>query len=206
MSKVCRSVCNAQISSSSFVQVCRDVIMINRTLFHFFSCCVRLFEKTMVYFIHTVTCTCCSPNDSLRSQAEKIDDSDGCAIQETTVDPLCGYSKKENISLTDQLLYCRDCNQEFTFTSGEQDFYASRGLTNAPSRCPDCRAARKQGGEQRGGGFREREARPMYTATCASCGNEAMVPFQPREDRPVYCSACYQPRQNRSAQSSRSRW
>jgi CxxC-x17-CxxC domain-containing protein len=117
--------------------------------------------------------------------------------------------------LTDQVLYCRDCNQEFTFTTGEQEFYASRGLTNAPSRCPDCRAARKQsggyqsrdGGGQRGGGgggggFREREARPMYTAICASCGNEASVPFQPREDRPVYCSACYKPQAN----NSRSRW
>ena len=111
--------------------------------------------------------------------------------------------RKENNSLTDQTLYCRDCNQEFTFTSGEQEFYASRGLTNAPSRCPECRAARKQSGEQQRGGFREREARPMYTAICASCGNEATVPFQPREDRPVYCSECYQPQPR---QYSGSRW
>ncbi|MBV9616240.1 MAG: zinc-ribbon domain-containing protein, partial [Ktedonobacteraceae bacterium] len=39
--------------------------------------------------------------------------------------------------MTDQTLYCRDCNQEFTFTTGEQEFYASRGLTNSPSRCPE---------------------------------------------------------------------
>src|SRR5450432_2085107 len=118
------------------------------------------------------------------------------------------------MSLTDQTLYCRDCNQEFTFTTGEQEFYASRGLTNSPSRCPECRAARKQaggfqgrsGGQQRGG-FREREPRTMYTATCASCGNEASVPFQPREDRPVYCQDCYQPRENNNyADSGRSRW
>ncbi|HEY3991518.1 MAG TPA: zinc-ribbon domain containing protein [Ktedonobacteraceae bacterium] len=122
--------------------------------------------------------------------------------------------------MTDQILYCRDCNQEFTFTTGEQEFYASRGLTNAPSRCPECRAARKQagggsynrGGGQRGGsggGFRDREARPMYTATCASCGREAQVPFQPREDRPVYCSDCYQPQPRsggHAGSSSRSRW
>jgi hypothetical protein len=36
--------------------------------------------------------------------------------------------------LTDQTLYCRDCTQAFTFTIGEQEFYASRGLANAPSR------------------------------------------------------------------------
>src|ERR1700688_4482277 len=110
------------------------------------------------------------------------------------------------MSLNDQTLYCRDCNQEFTFTVGEQEFYASRGLTNAPSRCPECRAARKQsggggysdrGGRSSGGGgggYGDREARQMYSATCASCGKEAQVPFQPREDRPVYCSDCYQPR------------
>ena len=93
------------------------------------------------------------------------------------------------MSFTDQTLYCRDCNQAFTFTQGEQDFYASRGLTNSPSRCPDCRAARKQGGAGRGssGSYgnssRDREPRQMYTATCASCGNPAQVPFQPRDDR-----------------------
>ncbi len=101
---------------------------------------------------------------------------------------------------TDQTLYCRDCNQEFAFTVGEQEFYASRGLTNAPSRCPSCRSARKaqmgdrQGGGSYGGGRSggSREARQMYTATCASCGNEAQVPFQPRGDKPVYCRDCYQ--------------
>lgn len=121
--------------------------------------------------------------------------------------------------MTDQTLYCRDCNQEFVFTTGEQEFYASRGLTNSPSRCPDCRAARKAqsgggrsyGGGNSGGGYREREPRQMYTATCASCGNEAQVPFQPRDDRPVYCSDCYQPQPRSGGRSGgsgggRSRW
>src|SRR6516164_6273245 len=101
------------------------------------------------------------------------------------------------MSLTDQTLNCRDCHQAFTFTVGEQEFYASRGLTNSPTRCPECRAAHKasrNGGGRSGGssysrsndggGYRER--RQIYTAICASCGNEAQVPFQPREDRPVY--------------------
>jgi CxxC-x17-CxxC domain-containing protein len=113
---------------------------------------------------------------------------------------------------TDQTLYCRDCNSEFTFTVGEQEFYASRGLTNAPSRCPSCRAARKaqmgdrQGGSSYGGsrGGGSREARQMYTATCASCGNEAQVPFQPRGDKPVYCRDCYQAQSSGSGYGSRS--
>ncbi|HZR38796.1 MAG TPA: zinc-ribbon domain containing protein [Ktedonobacteraceae bacterium] len=117
------------------------------------------------------------------------------------------------MSLSDETLYCRDCNQEFIFTVGEQEFYASRGLTNKPSRCPECRAARKQsnGGQRsfsggRSGGYREREPRQMYSATCASCGNEALVPFQPRDDRAVYCSDCYQPSNSGRSNDRRSRW
>jgi CxxC-x17-CxxC domain-containing protein len=114
------------------------------------------------------------------------------------------------MSLTDRTLYCRDCQQAFTFTVGEQEFYQSRGLTNEPGRCPECRAARKQSaGGQRyssGSGFREREARPMYSATCAACGAQTQVPFQPREDRPVYCSECYQAQQTGRTNDRRSRW
>ncbi len=118
------------------------------------------------------------------------------------------------MALADETLYCRDCNQEFTFTVGEEEFYASRGLTNKPSRCPSCRAARKQSGGQggygggRSGGSRDREPRQMYTVTCASCGNEAQVPFQPRDDRPVYCSDCFQSQgsSSRGGGQRRSRW
>jgi len=105
----------------------------------------------------------------------------------------------------DTTLTCRDCGQAFTFTSGEQDFYASRGFSE-PSRCPDCRAARKSqrdggsdgygssygGGGGYGGG--SRGTREMFSATCSSCGKEAQVPFQPSGDKPVYCSDCFQQR------------
>lgn len=90
---------------------------------------------------------------------------------------------------TDQTLRCRECGREFLFTTGEQEFYASRGLMNTPSRCPECRTARKaamSGGNGSGG------RREMFVATCSSCGREARVPFQPRGDKPVYCSDCYQ--------------
>lgn len=108
----------------------------------------------------------------------------------------------------DTTLTCRDCGQAFTFTSGEQDFYASRGFSE-PTRCADCRAARKaqrDGGSSYGGGYgssyggggggygaggRQRE---MFSATCSSCGKEAQVPFQPSSDKPVYCSDCFQQR------------
>ena len=44
----------------------------------------------------------------------------------------------------DRTLKCVDCQSEFTFTAGEQEFYASKGFTNEPKRCPACRQAKKQ--------------------------------------------------------------
>ena len=36
-----------------------------------------------------------------------------------------------------------------------------------------------------------RGPREFFTATCAACGGEARVPFEPKSDRPVYCSDCF---------------
>jgi CxxC-x17-CxxC domain-containing protein len=101
---------------------------------------------------------------------------------------------------TDKTLTCRECGAAFVFTAGEQEFYQSRGLTNEPGRCPECRRARKQrmssggydsGGYSSGGYDRDRQPRQMYSAVCASCGQEALLPFEPRTDKPVYCSDCF---------------
>ena len=111
------------------------------------------------------------------------------------------------MTYADKTLACRDCGQAFIFSTGEQEFFASRGFTNEPSRCETCRADRKAsrgdgyssggGGYSSGGGGggygRERE---MFSATCSTCGQEARVPFQPRGDKPVYCSNCFTPRQS----------
>ena len=45
----------------------------------------------------------------------------------------------------DRELTCKDCGTPFTFTAGEQEFYAGKGLVNAPRRCPNCRAPRAAG-------------------------------------------------------------
>ena len=44
---------------------------------------------------------------------------------------------------TDRTINCLDCGSEFSFTAGEQEFYAQRGFTEQPKRCATCRAARK---------------------------------------------------------------
>ena len=114
------------------------------------------------------------------------------------------------MSFLDKTLTCRDCGRQFVFSSGEQQFYQSRGLTNEPGRCPECRRARKSargegggysgGGEYAssgggyGGGYEraERPRRTMYPAVCSACGKDTEVPFQPRGDKPVYCSDCFE--------------
>ncbi len=114
------------------------------------------------------------------------------------------------MSYADKSLVCRDCGQAFVFTSGEQEFHASKGFQNEPSRCPDCRSARKAARGESSGGYGSggyssggygsggygRQEREMFSATCSECGNEARVPFQPRGDKPVYCSDCFTPRQS----------
>ena len=96
-----------------------------------------------------------------------------------------------NAGYSDRILSCRDCGQDFTFTAGEQEFYASRGLTNDPGRCPSCRAARRSGGGMSAPRQRQNTGE-YYETTCADCGRPTSVPFIPREDRPVYCSDCFQ--------------
>lgn len=91
------------------------------------------------------------------------------------------------VALADKTLTCRDCGKKFTFTVGEQEFYTSRGWENAPSRCPECRSAKRRGDISGG----QRPARQMFAATCAACGNETQVPFEPRSGRPIYCSDCF---------------
>lgn len=82
----------------------------------------------------------------------------------------------------DKTLICKDCQKEFVFTAGEQEFYASKGFENEPLRCKECRDKRKAN---------RKASRTFHDAVCASCGAECKVPFEPTEDRPVYCSECY---------------
>jgi CxxC-x17-CxxC domain-containing protein len=110
---------------------------------------------------------------------------------------------------TDETLNCVDCSAPFTFTAGEQEFFAAKGFTNKPNRCTDCRAARKAqrgagggggssygggGGGGYSGGGGARPAREMFEVTCSQCGGKASGPFQPRGDKPVYCRDCFQAR------------
>src|SRR4051812_12397127 len=78
----------------------------------------------------------------------------------------------------DRTLTCVDCGADFTYSVADQEFHASRGFTNEPKRCPDCRRARKSargdtgmggggycGGGGGGGGGYSSGPRQMYPAT-----------------------------------------
>ncbi len=118
------------------------------------------------------------------------------------------------MTYADRTLICSDCNSPFTFTAGEQEFHASKGFTNDPRRCPDCRSARKANRDGGGGGFGGSRGggggfggspgggggygggggggrREMFDVTCDGCGVQTQVPFQPSGNRPVYCSECF---------------
>ena len=124
------------------------------------------------------------------------------------------------MSYADKTITCKDCGTDFVFTAGEQEFYAEKGFSNEPTRCHSCRQQRKASGGGRGygerdsysdrGGYGDRGGyssgpREMHSATCASCGKEAQVPFVPRGDKPVYCSDCFQQQRQSSGRAS-SRW
>ena len=103
--------------------------------------------------------------------------------------------------MNDKNLSCKDCGKEFVFSASEQDFYAQKGFTNEPGRCPECRSVKKaqvRGNRGGGGGYgrSSSQQREMHPATCATCGKSTTVPFKPSGDKPVYCKDCYQPRKN----------
>jgi CxxC-x17-CxxC domain-containing protein len=90
---------------------------------------------------------------------------------------------------TDKQIECRECGAAFAFTASEQEFYASKGYTNDPKRCPSCRQVKKA--QRQGEGGYSGGTRQMYPAVCAQCGKDTEVPFEPKSERPVYCSECY---------------
>jgi CxxC-x17-CxxC domain-containing protein len=101
------------------------------------------------------------------------------------------------MSFEDKTLTCSDCNNTFTFSAEEQEQFHSRGYTNEPKRCPECRQARKaerfgnSGNSYGNHSYNSMSPRQMFPAVCSDCGKETSVPFEPRQGRPVYCSDCF---------------
>lgn len=87
------------------------------------------------------------------------------------------------MAFEDKTIACRDCNQTFTFSAGEQEFFAAKKLQNEPKRCPNCRVVVKV---QRDG----KDTASCAEVPCHECGVVTLVPFKPSGRRPVYCAHC----------------
>jgi hypothetical protein len=71
--------------------------------------------------------------------AEEEDDDDGFKVHTKSAADANPLAKEyEDITLN-----CRDCNAEFIFSAGEQEFYQSKGWENQPTRCTECKNAKK---------------------------------------------------------------
>lgn len=93
------------------------------------------------------------------------------------------------MSYNDQNISCRDCSQNFVWSAGEQEFYASKNLSS-PTRCKDCRRKRREDRRFGRGQHASHEPREKFPITCAECGREGEVPFKPRTFE-VYCAQCF---------------
>lgn len=82
----------------------------------------------------------------------------------------------------DKILTCKECGEEFTFTAGEQEFYAKKELRHEPTKCKKCREVHRKA---------VKEERKLFTGVCAACGGEATVPFSLQNGKPIYCSDCF---------------
>ena len=97
---------------------------------------------------------------------------------------------------SDKTLICSECNEPFTYTAAEQEFYSTVGFGEGPSRCPVCRGA---GGPDEstveGGSFAreyaEANQEQLFTASCVRCGETTRVPARMvLGDGTIYCPDC----------------
>jgi len=88
---------------------------------------------------------------------------------------------EEQIDFEAKTLKCKECENDFIWTPGEQKFFYEKGLKHKPTRCKDCRVKHRKQVESE-----------FYKVTCASCGIIGDVMFTPKEERAkIYCKDCF---------------
>ena len=86
------------------------------------------------------------------------------------------------MSLTDKEIICKECGTAFMWSGGEQEFFAEKGLTNTPSRCPICRKKKDV----------KHSFQTSYDIACAECGKKSQSPFKPADPQNVLCQECFE--------------
>lgn len=87
------------------------------------------------------------------------------------------------IAYQDQTIICRDCGKSFIFTARDQEFFALKGFTNAPTRCRECRLKKKAQADPAN--------RVVYKISCKSCGKVGEMAVEPRKPDDVLCADCF---------------
>jgi len=94
--------------------------------------------------------------------------------------------------LEDKSILCIDCDNNFTWSVGEQVFFRDKQLQNPPKRCKECKQAKNERlaaiAAAQASGIRQRIE---VAVNCAKCGATTTVPFYPSQGRPVFCRSCF---------------
>lgn len=86
------------------------------------------------------------------------------------------------MELQDKTLVCKECGKDFTWTAGEQEFFASKGFRNKPTRCKDCRKQNRQ-----------RVEAEYFKITCSNCKEVGEALFKPSNpDAEIFCKKCFE--------------
>ncbi|NNE99647.1 MAG: hypothetical protein HKN25_11565 [Pyrinomonadaceae bacterium] len=95
----------------------------------------------------------------------------------------------ETEDFVDEHIICSDCDKEFVWSAGEQEFFRDKGLQNPPKRCKPCKKAKNA----RITALNSSDSRHKIEVhvNCAECGANTTVPFYPSQGRPVFCRSCF---------------
>ena len=95
------------------------------------------------------------------------------------------------MDFADKKLICRDCQKEFIWTKGEQEFFAKKGFDRPPIRCLECRKKKRERNDTK------KTTTELYTIVCSGCGKSTEVNFKPRGTGEIFCAECFSKNSNR---------
>lgn len=97
------------------------------------------------------------------------------------------------VGFEDKKLVCRDCGVQFVWTAGEQDFFSSKGFTNVPSRCPECRKKNRSGKkDDRRTTVSNNKPTETFDIKCKECAKVSSANFKPKNPANLLCAECFE--------------
>lgn len=91
----------------------------------------------------------------------------------------------------DRTLICKTCGKPFLFSADEQAFLASKGFTQSPAFCMECRAARKKAAYA--AALQDPSKRYHYRCTRCSRVFVSVHPLVKDPNATVLCTECVPP-------------